>query len=586
MRTAKALPLASALFLSALGAMFAVPTTGCSTGADDSASASANATASSDLQTAKSIVSVLGGENGVCSQCHDVNAGSLRAWGTTMSKLDAACFAPTNLTAQQRVDCLRSTPGTATSPFTPKVLGLYASGATTAQFSDLFNQAFGATAGPTKFAAWTSAVSMPKGGDPISATDFAKIKTWVLAGMPQLDNAFGDAGTTSGDCTTNVTDELKAHIASMKTTGWGARLADQATAMFGCGDASGTGCLTDQPDATATYGATGVAQTLRQLNKQALSSHWWVRSSADGRYVGYGMNSSAKIVDLGKTATSAQRTIKVSADYDPFFVPSNDGFAFAGTSGGSIRLCRQSLLADVSTAAAPSIALTEPKCASVGSSVYMSIGTALDGVSYYMTYGTHENDDGGNSVTTPLPAAFDTSASTTFTPMVNDGQSYKAQTAVTLKHPGEGDMMLSPSTLLAATRFGDGTKPKGYRVHFIKTTTPASASAAPSITIPVGAEICVQGQKPGFSFDERFMVTHQYVDHTVADEASLPAGSSNIVMVDLLTGQYTRITTTKAGQFALYPHFRGDGWLYFIVRDMNANTEYVVASDAAIRAAN
>ena len=81
-------------------------------------------------------------------------------------------------------------------------------------------------------------------------------------------------------------------------------------------------------------------------------------------------------------------------------------------------------------------------------------------------------------------------------------------------------------------------------------------------------------------------MTHQYVDHTVADEASLPAGSSNIVMVDLLTGQYTRITTTKAGQFALYPHFRGDGWLYFIVRDMNANTEYVVASDAAIRAAN
>ena len=24
------------------------------------------------------------------------------------------------------------------------------------------------------------------------------------------------------------------------------------------------------------------------------------------------------------------------------------------------------------------------------------------------------------------------------------------------------------------------------------------------------------------------------------------------------------------GQYALYPHFRSDGWLYFLVRDINA----------------
>ena len=48
---------------------------------------------------------------------------------------------------------------------------------------------------------------------------------------------------------------------------------------------------------TTTFGNTAVPQMLRQLHKQSLQSHYWVRSSADGRYVGYGMNDSAAIVD-------------------------------------------------------------------------------------------------------------------------------------------------------------------------------------------------------------------------------------------------------------------------------------------------
>jgi hypothetical protein len=38
----------------------------------------------------------------------------------------------------------------------------------------------------------------------------------------------------------------------------------------------------------------------------------------------------------------------------------------------------------------------------------------------------------------------------------------------------------------------------------------------------------------------------------------------------------------KAGQHALYPHWRADGWLYFLVRDRNNNKETLVASDAAL----
>jgi hypothetical protein len=244
-------------------------------------------------------------------------------------------------------------------------------------------------------------------------------------------------------------------------------------------------------------------------------------------------------------------------------------------------VCRQSLLADASGTAAPRIALTESKCASVGDQVYMSIGTALDGGRYFMTFGSHENDDGGHDITSPLPAAFPPNARTTFTPMVDDGLSYKAQAAVSVTLPGEGDMMLSPSSGLAATRFGNGRKQLGFRVRMVKQTT--SASGALTVTTPLAAELCIPGAKANFSFDERFMVTHQYVDPREASQAGLPEGSSNIVLADLATGKIQRITTVKAGQFALYPHFRGDGWLYFIVRDMNADTEFAVASDAALR---
>ena len=37
-------------------------------------------------------------------------------------------------------------------------------------------------------------------------------------------------------------------------------------------------------------------------------------------------------------------------------------------------------------------------------------------------------------------------------------------------------------------------------------------------------------------------------------------------------------------QYALYPHFRADGWLYFLVRDMNGTgKETLVATDVVLK---
>jgi hypothetical protein len=310
-----------------------------------------------------------------------------------------------------------------------------------------------------------------------------------------------------------------------------------------------------------------------------LSSRYWVRSSADGRWVGFGFNDSAKVIDLSKPETATP--IAIAADYDPFFLPSNDGFAFAGAhADNSIHVCRQSLLADAAGLTNPSISLLETKCTKLGQDVYQSIGAALDGARYFVTVGEHENDDGGNEIVAPLPAAFTATSRTRFIPMVNDGAAYRAQPAVNVVIPGEGDVMLSPSTKMLVSRFSGGAKQGGYRVHAVDSQV---VSGVTSVQTPLRAQVCMKGGKATFSFDERFLATHQYVDHSEPGQAALPQGSSNIVVADLVTGARVRLTKMAAGQYALYPHFRADGWLYFLVRDMNTHVEYVAATDAAVR---
>ena len=100
--------------------------------------------------------------------------------------------------------------------------------------------------------------------------------------------------------------------------------------------------------------------------------------------------------------------------------------------------------------------------------------------------------------------------------------------------------------------------------------------------------------------DERWMVTHHYVTNTDADAQDLgfankndagfapyvTQGASNLYLIDLTTGDKTRLTRMAPGQYALYPHFRSDGWIYFLVRQPSTqSTEYIGATDAALVAA-
>lgn len=83
----------------------------------------------------------------------------------------------------------------------------------------------------------------------------------------------------------------------------------------------------------------------------------------------------------------------------------------------------------------------------------------------------------------------------------------------------------------------------------------------------------MSGAKANISFDERFLVTHHYEE----------GGTANIWLIDLLTEARYQVTNMPAGSKALFPHFRSDGWFYFLARV--GEDEFVIASDFAVELA-
>jgi hypothetical protein len=179
------------------------------------------------------------------------------------------------------------------------------------------------------------------------------------------------------------------------------------------------------------------------------------------------------------------------------------------------------------------------------------------------------------------------------TPMVYDGTHYTGKASVAQSSPFEGDSVLSPSTTLLVSRFGNESQQLGYVLRKV-IATPSGQSY--TVQVPEIARYCLSGAKPAFSYDEHWIVYHHYVTAADAQELGftgpsdpafqpyLQKGAANIYLMDLTNGVPHRITNMAAGQYALFPHFRSDGWIYADVRDTNAAHEYLVATDAALLA--
>jgi hypothetical protein len=434
---------------------------------------------------------------------------------------------------------------------------------------------------------------------------------------------------------------MRGHIRRMQAEGWAAKNAERGLAMFACSEGKGAlECFKQRdrnrkdvfPEAQSLEVSKAWANPsvpgakLRVLTKLNYGTSYWMRTSPDGRFVGNGATEpppegavpppptdacdpldvecdsrgreqyyNGRFTDLQPVMLGQPaRDIYVTAEYDPAFFPDNSGFMFQGTPKDT-GFCRIGILGDPAT---KKIDFSEPRCAAGRQSIglYQAVGASLDGSDYVAAAGDFLGDDGGGYRADEDGTWFETSY-LNLSAIINDGQNFRTLETVTLWTPFLAEWNLSPSTELAVGHISgvdaaNAPKQMGYSFKLLKKTKTADGY---QFELKDAATVCLEGGKPGISFDERMFVTFHYVDaddfaelgFASADDPAFRAlvdkGASNVYIRDLLTGATKRITTMGPGQFAMFPHFRSDGWIYFQAYDQKSNSRYVVASDAAIR---
>lgn len=558
----------------------------------------------SDQDLATQALALLGvqsqGGSKNCQACHGLTRQNLSYWRALSDTTLADCITDVNVSTQavakQMLDCMRLDPSNGGSAFRAPKVGIFNTGAHLAWFRYTFQKAYEWN-WETEYDEFISRVAMPKGGNtPFTQPEFDIVASWFTRGMPLLEDKI-PPDTVPTVCTPGVSAVVTNHVAEMATSGWRAVNTQNGLLMYGCSGAATTlDCLSSYPRAGAESFSTGweanvTGQVQRVLRRNDYVTAFWTRSSADGRYVAAGAwtgGSDSKVVDLQRDFA-----IPGNADYDPGFFPDNTGFVMQGQNA---YLCNQSLL----DAEPDSITYqSEAECTTTSQGqvgLYEHVGAALGGGDYWAISGQFTSDTSGTTQPEhddPSTGNFGPGSEVELTPIIHTGTAFEAQSPIAVPTPYEGDAVLSPSARLIVSRQrGPSSTQLGYVLRQV-IATPNGASY--DISLPEVARYCLNGGKPAFSYDERWMILHHYLNDNDAVDLGFSGpqdpgfadyrtqGAANIYLVDLLTGDVTRITNMQPGQYALYPHFRSDGWIYFIVRTLGQGYEYVVASDAALR---
>jgi hypothetical protein len=581
------------------------------------------AVALSDGELAQQALTLLGssavGGSGSCSNCHTLGRPTLTHWAQLTRAFTTDCLANTDLPDQAAVDAMLACFATraGNSAASPVNFGVYAAAAQLPWFSFLFQHTPDGANAQSDF---VTRVAMPRGGQPWTQAEFDVVAEWFARQLPGLfDLVPADSGE---DCVPGLAPSLSSYLEQLAVTGWRAKNAQVPLLMYGCADGqAGAACLSTLPRAAdEDYGdgwesASGTKVRILRDNTATLSNYW-SRTSADGRYIGSGLNVPAG--DYGGQIIDLQTGAVITGDfaYDATFFPDNSGFLMQQTvnddgppgapTNGSVTpgavalICSQSLLA--STPAHITGEEAECTLADGKFGLYQQTAKSVDGNDYWVVHGSYEGDNGGFSDLHEEPwAAFDANSTTTLTPLVNQGNGFEAGPAAQVLTPHMGDPMLSPSGGMLVLRVKgpeyttdiEGSPvvtaaQSGYALYSVD-----KANGSTSATLHDQGRICLTGGKATFSYDERWLVFHHYVlpedasdlgftgPNDPAFAAYAQQGASNLMLVDLRTGSAQRITTMHPGQYALFPHFRSDGWIYFVVRTTDGD-EYYAASDAAL----
>ncbi len=554
----------------------------------------------SDSDLAEQALSLMGfgadaAENN-CEDCHGLTRQRMRYWRAITDTSIASCFSDLNLetqaAAREAIDCMREVPEEAGSAYHTENVAIFASGAHLPWFDFAFKRAYGDDY-QTEYDDFKMRVGMPRGEiTPYTQDEFDIVASWFTRGVPLLDAKLPE-DPPPVECLPGVSAAVPAHVNSMATTGWRAVNLQNGLPMFGCADVKDPRfCLADYPLAGEEAFSTGWAanvpdQQIRILRESGYVSNFWTRSSADGRFVANGAASggaNSRIVDLARDVS-----IPGTALYDPAFLPDNTGFMFQE---GTAYLCDQNLLVgepeQINYSAEPACSTTD----SVG--LYQHLGGALDSGDYWAVDGQFVSDNGGRQPQNRDPrASFSGGSDLRITPIIHNGSGYEDQSTISVETPYEGDAVISTSSEMVISRLrGPSERQLGFVMRQVHATPTGDGY---NVELEEVARYCFNGGKPAFSYDDRWLVLHHYIGNADAvdlgfTDANDPGfaeyatrAGSNIYLIDTLTGDVTRITNMQPGQYALYPHFRSDGWIYFMVRTLGQNTEHIVASDAALR---
>jgi hypothetical protein len=601
----------------------------CSTGPEN-AETSAHELSDDDL--AQTALKIMGapqvprgpGEQASCSftGCHSINPVTLAGWQSQFKR--AMEVLNSNLPNDAKINFFRQNPSDPRTGFTPERIGILSAGA---------HLALGANVNPTRhpettkqgkllasifegkpelYAEFRQEMLMPVLPDypRLTPSQYEVVLTWFQKGLPHMNDIIHeDRPTKCVDDFVNLRDRTIA----MKNMTWAAKNASNRLPMLGCpppspeAPVSPTHCFEQQRDgkdifplaAEQEFARTWPQQSsnVRILREFSAPNSFWVRTSADGRFVatGGGRTGGAQALDLQATLDGQSRDIGLQASYDPDFWPDNKAFMFQG----GTKFCAQSLLEKASTTR---VTFGEPECSSLSSAsgLYQTVGQVVGDNSIsdrFILYSIWAGDSGQYSASahdTPPRAGAD-SAINVFTAIAKGNdveEGYQvAGDGVKVATPYRGDTMMGRSGQLIGSRWAygkdaDGKTPTGYAIEKLERSIVAGKYRFD--ISPIG-NICLAGNKANISFDERFLATHHYNEPTdfgvTDDPVYRDKGSSDITVVDFITGAKQVVTKMKPGQFALYPHFRSDGWLYFLVVDHNTGKYYAVASDWAVRSA-
>jgi len=542
--------------------------------------------------------------------CHSINPLTLRQWNQQLTS--ATSFLNGNASNEDKINYLRQDPRNPSTGFTPERVGLMAAGAHLALGADVSKDRH-----PLTYAQGQLFASIFAGNDDLygefrdemlmpvlteyarlSASEYETVLAWFKKGMPKLDEIMHEDRPTS--CEDDF-GPLKAHASGVKNSNWSAQNKSNALPMFACApDAtSATQCFTQQRNGADVFASSadvafgkGWAQegsTVRVLRELSSPNSFWLRSSADGRFAatGGGRNGGAQAIDLQATLDGGKRDIGLQASYDPDFWPDDKAFMFQG----GTKFCAQSLLEKPSTTL---VTFGEPECSNLSSAsgLYQTVGQQLGDNSIgdrYILYSIWAGDSGQYSASArdTVPRAGADSAINVYVAVakgndVADGYRIFGD-AVKLATPYRGDTMMARSGKMIGSRVAGEHGSLGYAIEELK---PSVVAGHYRFDLSPLGRVCMRGNKANFSFDERFLATHHYNEASDygADEADYRAkGSADIWVADFVTGRKVRAVKMGPGQFALYAHFRSDGWLYFLVVDHESGKYYVAASDLAVR---